>query len=137
MPDMKTILVVFLFIITQQFALADDGKGCDRGDRLAGKLELTEEQSDAFFAIMEDQKNKRKEIFTEHREQMKQKMQSLHDETRNTLSSVLTDEQLAAYDELREQKIEKMKERRKHRNDWFNKTDGRNKAASATGDSEI
>ena len=134
---MKTILAVLLFILTQQFALADEGKGCNRGDRLTGKLKITEQQSDAFAAIMEDRKIKRKEIFTEHREQMKQKIQSLHDETRNQLSSVLTDEQLAVYDELREQKIEKMKERRKHRHDWFKKTDNRSEAASVTQDREI
>lgn len=134
---MKTMLVLFLFIITQQFALADDSKGCNRGDRLAGKLKITEQQSDAFATIMDDQKNKRKEIFTEHREQMKQKMQSLHDETRNQLSSVLTDEQLAVYDELRERKMEKMKERRKHRHDWSNKTNSRNEEAPVTQDREI
>ena len=56
-------------------------------------------------------------MFTEQRKQMKEKMQVLHSETREQLSGILNEEQLAKYDEMQAKRMEKMKDRFKHRHD--------------------
>ena len=134
---MKTILVLFILFVSQQSVLAFPGADCNRRGHMAEKLDLTEEQSGAFKKIMAGQKNKRQELFTEQREQMKQRLETLHEDTRKQLSTVLTDKQLATFDELRNKKMEKIKERRKERHNWHQKTNASEDAGAIPEDTDI
>ena len=78
---------------------------------LLEELDLSEEQRTQIDAILKAQKEKRSELFSEHREtrrengrQGREQMQALREETEGKLKEVLTDEQFARLQELREER---------------------------------
>lgn len=70
------------------------GKGGPNFERISEKLELTAEQEAQFREIMEAKREKMKSYFQEQRA-----------ETLNQLSTVLTDEQLAEFEEMSERRF--------------------------------
>ena len=77
---------------------------------LLEELDLSEEQKTQVEAILETQKEKGKELFSEHRETREtrreagEQMKELREETEGKLKEVLTDEQFARLQELREER---------------------------------
>ncbi|WP_369599891.1 Spy/CpxP family protein refolding chaperone [Hahella sp. SMD15-11] len=98
MNTLKTLALSTLLTIglTGTVLAHDQDRGPDF-DRMADKLELTQEQRDAFIDIMKGQHEKRQAIMDSTREQMK----ALDDETRARLKNVLTEEQLARMERRR------------------------------------
>lgn len=81
--------------------------------RLAEKLGLDEQQKAKVDAIMQD-----------HFERVREQMQAMHESLRDDLAEVLTDEQLAKFDELHEQRRARFKERMERRRERRNAGDG-------------
>ena len=78
---------------------------------LLEELDLDEEQRTQVDAILKARKEKSRELFSEHREtrrengrQGREQMQALREETEGKLKEVLTDEQFARLQELREER---------------------------------
>ncbi len=114
---MNKLLSLFLgLMLVFPLAFADaGGKDCDRGAKMAEKLNLQEDQVESVKKIMEEQHEKRRTVYKEHHEAMKKSMSDLHNETRERLSSVLTPEQLEKFDDMHKQKMERMKQ---HAEKW-------------------
>lgn len=111
----KIIAVVMSTLLLASLALADHPaggkhKGKHR-DRLISKLELTEQQKQPVADILKEQWNKSREIMGSAFEQVRPQMEALHEETRQRLTDVLTEEQLQKYDELSSRKHERMQKR--------------------------
>ena len=78
---------------------------------LLEELDLSEEQKTQVDAILKAQKEKSRELFSEHRQtrrengrQGREQMQALREETEGKLKEVLSDEQFARLQELREER---------------------------------
>ncbi len=86
------------------------GRGKDHAP-LFEELGLSDEQKTQVDAILKARKEKSRELFSEHREtrrengrQGREQMQALREETEGKLKEVLTDEQFARMQELREER---------------------------------
>ncbi len=119
----KLLTVIALLFIAQQVALAESGD-CRRGDRLIKKLNLNDDQVETVTQILEQQREKRHAIFEEHHKKMKTTMESLHNETKEQLSRILTEEQLTKFDEIKAKKRERMGERRSRHHGRHHETSG-------------
>jgi Spy/CpxP family protein refolding chaperone len=119
---MKKLIAIFFMLLLTPLSFAEAGKNCDRSAKLTEKLDLQEDQVDAVQQIMKQQHEKRRELFQTNRDAMRKQMEALHDETRNQLSSVLNPEQMTKFEELDVQRVEKMKQKREKRKEYFKKT---------------
>lgn len=72
----------------------------DRGDRFAEKLGLTDDQRASVEAIMESHRGRRNELSALDKEQRHAAKQLMKQDIRSDLSTVLTPEQLAKFDEM-------------------------------------
>lgn len=79
-------------------------------ERLADKLELSEGQTVEFVALMQSQHEQRKQIMEENG--VHEKLSSLRQETREKLSSVLTEQQFESWEEHLQKR--KMRKKGKH-----------------------
>ena len=100
----KLYIVALCTLLLACAAQADHGKGGKhRGkhkDWMISKLELTEEQKQPVADIMKEQWKKGREIKQTAFEQIRPQMEALHEETREQLGEILTEEQLQRYDDL-------------------------------------
>ncbi len=117
---MNKLTAIFLgSLLASSMALADHpAGGKHKGkhkDRLISKLELTEEQKQPVADILKEQWKKRWEIKRSAMEQVKPQMEALHEETRQRLTDILTEEQLQKYDELSSRKHKRMEKRFSHK----------------------
>jgi len=110
-------LAVFILITTTlytQFGYAEEKNRPKRGpERMIEKLNLSDNQTEQFRSIMDEQHQKRKDIHEQHkasRETEREAMESLHQETIERLSPVLTAEQLASFEEV----VKKHRPNRRH-----------------------
>jgi len=108
-------------LLLTQLSFAEAGKTCDRSAKLSEKLDLQEDQVDSVQQVMKQQHEKRRELFQANRDAMKSQMEALHAETKNELSSVLNPEQMAKFEELHAKRVEKMKQKREKRKEYFKK----------------
>lgn len=115
----KLTAIILGSLLASSMALADNpAGGKHKGkhkDRLISKLELTEEQKQPVADILKEQWKKRWEIKRSAMEQIKPQMEALHEETRQRLTDVLTEEQLQKYDELSSKRHERIHKRQSHR----------------------
>ncbi len=116
---MKKLILLLTLGLTAPLLFAHDGERCNKGEKMAEKLQLNEQQSTAVSEIMQAQKDKRKAFFKQHHAEMKDKMAELHHETRSQLSNVLSEEQLATFDEMHKQRMEKREQRWEQRKNRF------------------
>lgn len=96
-------LLVFLPLISTAAFACPGGKG-GHGDRMIKQLDLNAEQVVQFRGIMQA---KRKKMHAFHEEQ--------HNETLSQLNSVLTAEQMQEFQQLRERRMQRKKERCKNK----------------------
>lgn len=100
----STLLVVLSCVMISSFTLAGTGEKPrsmeSTIDYLAFKLELREEQIPSFKEIMGIQGDKVREIRKNHRKEVRESMKAQKAETLQVLSTILDEEQLAAFDEL-------------------------------------
>jgi Spy/CpxP family protein refolding chaperone len=94
----------------------------ERAAVLAYRLQLTDEQQEAFRAVMDENVERRQELrekfleeTAEAREQHWQEMKALDDDVEARLAEVLTEEQLAEFRQLREQRDRWREERQEGR----------------------
>ena len=115
----KLFLVIFSTLLLTSMALADhpaDAKHKGKHkDRFISKLQLAEDQRQPVAGILKEQKEKGKEIMQSVYEQVIQQMDALHEETRQRLTGILTEEQLQKYEELSSKRHERMQRRFSHR----------------------
>ena len=115
----KIVMVILSSLLLTSMVLADHpAGGKHKGkykDRLISKLELTEEQEQPVADILKEQWKKRWEIKRSAMEKIKPQMEALHEETRQRLTGVLTEEQLQKYDMMRSKRHEWMQKRHSHR----------------------
>ena len=119
---MKHLFILLFIALSTQLSYAEVGKNCDRAGKLTEKLDLQEEQIEAVQQVMNEQHEKRRELFQSSRDSMKEKMEGLHNETKEKLSSVLTPEQMTKFEELHAQRMEKREQRREKRKERFKNT---------------
>ena len=117
MKSITSITAAAVLILGTLPATADSETG-DKKTRqekgqalLLEELDLSEEQRTQVDAILKAQKEKRRELFSEHREtrrengrEGREQMQALREETEGKLKEVLSDEQFARLQELREER---------------------------------
>lgn len=115
----KLTAIILGSLLVSSMALADQPAGSKHKgkhkDRLISKLELTEEQKQPVADILKEQWKKRWEIKRSAVEQVMPQMEALHEETRQRLTDVLTEEQLQKYDELSSRKHKRMEKRFSHK----------------------
>ena len=115
----KLIAIVLSSLLLTSAALADhhaDGKrGGKYKNMLSRKLELTEEQKQPVADILKEQRAKGKEIRHSAFEQIRPQMEALHEETKERLAGVLTEEQLQKYEKMSSRKHKRMKKRFSHK----------------------
>ena len=115
----KLTAIILGSLLISSMALADHpAGGKHKGkhkDRLISKLELTEEQKQPVADILKEQWKKRRELKRSAMEQVMPQMEALHEETRQRLTDVLTEEQLQKYDELSSRKHKRMEKRFSHK----------------------
>ncbi|MFT6387119.1 MAG: Spy/CpxP family protein refolding chaperone [Cellvibrionaceae bacterium] len=110
------IPVALTAAVLSSVALAHGKSGGEYASRLADKLSLTETQRVEFVKVIKTQHEKRQVIKGELRELKKAKFQTLREETRAELETVLSAEQLALLGERMEKRMKKYKgEGEKHR----------------------
>ena len=111
----KIYIVAFSTLLLVCAAQADHGKGGKhRGkhkDWMISKLELAEEQQQPVAEILKEQWKKGREIKRSAFEQIRPQMEALHEETREQLGEILTEEQLRKYDELGTKRHERKQKR--------------------------
>ncbi|MFQ5660964.1 MAG: Spy/CpxP family protein refolding chaperone [Gammaproteobacteria bacterium] len=117
MKQFITLLVTAFIFAQPAFAEhGDKGKHMDkRGhhmDRMIEELQLNGDQVDTFRQIMKEQRGKHRAVFQEMRDQMKPKMEAIHEETRQRLSTVLNEQQLQRFDEMTNKMRERMEKRK-------------------------
>ncbi|NNF15830.1 MAG: hypothetical protein HKN70_03735 [Gammaproteobacteria bacterium] len=102
MKKLIPLVVVTALLTLGSFAHPPhDGK---RGDRLASMLDLTDDQRASVMAIMESHHERKRGLHDMDREQRREAMQLMKQDIRSDLSSVLTQEQLAKFDEIQAQR---------------------------------
>ena len=115
----KLFMVIFSTLLLTSMALADhpaDGKHKGKHkDRVISKLQLTEDQRQPVADILKGQKEKGREIMQSAVEQVISQMDALHEETRQRLADILSEEQLQKYDEMSSKRHERMQGRFSHR----------------------
>ena len=115
----KLFMVIFSMLLLTSMALADHSAGGKDGgkhkDRFISKLQLTDDQRQPVADILKEQKEQGREIMQSVIEQVIPQMDALHEETRQRLADVLTEEQLQKYDELSSKRHERMQRRFSHR----------------------
>ena len=115
----KLFLVIFSTLLLTSMALADhpaDAKHKGKHkDRFISKLQLTDDQRRPVADILKEQKEKGREIMQSVYEQVIPQMDALHEETRQRLAGILTEEQLQKYEELSSKRHERMQRRFSHR----------------------
>lgn len=115
----KLIAIVLSSLLLTSAALADHHAGGKHGGKyknmLSRKLELTEEQKQPVADILKEQRAKGREIRHSAFEQIRPQMEALHEETKERLAGVLTEEQLQKYDKMSSRKHERMQKRHSHR----------------------
>ncbi len=99
---MKKLLLIVALITFSSAGLAEPNAE-KRMQRLAKKLDLSEEQITQVNAVFESQQATREDI--------RQQMKALHEDTRNQLSGILTPEQQEKFDQMHQRKKGK---RQKH-----------------------
>ena len=114
----KLTAIILGSLLVSSMTLADNPAGSKHKgkhkDRLISKLELTEEQKQPVADILKEQWKKRWELKRSAMEQIKPQMEALHEETRQRLTDVLTEEQLQKYDELSSRKHKRTQKRSSH-----------------------
>lgn len=108
---MKKLFTLITCAILATSVYADTSKR----EKLQEKLNLTEEQIQPVSEILKTQKEKRKAIFEEHRLRLQAEMDILHKESMQLLSKELSDEQLAEFNKLHEERKTKRKQKREER----------------------
>ena len=115
----KLFMVIFSTLLLTSMALADhpaDGKHKGKHkDRVISKLQLTEDQRQPVADILKGQKEKGREIMQSAVEQVISQMDALHEETRQRLADILSEEQLQKYDQMSSKRHERMQGRFSHR----------------------
>lgn len=115
----KLIAIVLSSLLLTSAALADHHAGGKHGDKyknmLGRKLELTEEQKQPVADILKEQRAKGREIRHSAFEQIRPQMEALHEETKERLAGVLTEEQLQKYDKMSSRKHKRMEKRFSHK----------------------
>ena len=100
-------------------ALADHSAGGKDGGKHKGrfinKLQLTDDQRQPVADILKEQKEKGREVMQSVIEQVIPQMDALHEETRQRLADILSEEQLQKYDEMSSKRHERMQRRFSHR----------------------
>jgi len=98
-------LAVFILItatLYTQFSYAEEQNRHKRGpERMIEKLNLSDNQTEQFRTIMDEQHQKRKNVheqYKDSRETEHEAMKALHQETIERLSPVLTAEQLKSFE---------------------------------------
>lgn len=86
-------------------------------ERMAERLELSEAQTVSFTEIMQVQMEKRRALSSELREEKREQMQAHREDTINSLSSVLDENQLAQLEEMMS-KGKKRKHGKNHEGDY-------------------
>jgi Spy/CpxP family protein refolding chaperone len=119
---MQKLIIIFFMVLSTQLSFAESENGCDRAGKLTEKLGLEENQVEAVQQVMSEQKEKRRDLFQANRDSMKEQMDGLHNETKDKLSSVLSPEQMAKFEELHAERMEKREQRREKRMEHFKKT---------------
>jgi Spy/CpxP family protein refolding chaperone len=132
--SMHAWLYFCLFFMLASFALSynalafrgDFAKNLDnRMAILSEKLQLTDDQIEKIRPILENQTNKRKEIFEAHSSQgfgdrrvLRNQMRALREETRSQVKHLLTEEQIEKYEAWQQEGFQKMQNRRErsHKN---------------------
>lgn len=107
----KSLIAAFVSMLLVMAASADHHPGGKHKNMLISKLELTEEQKQPVAEILKEQRKKRWEIMQPAFEQVKPQMEALHEETRQRLAGVLTEEQLQKYDEVSSKRQKRMQKR--------------------------
>ena len=111
----KLTAIILGSLLISSMALADHpAGGKHKGkhkDRLISKLELTEEQKQPVADILKEQWKKGREIRHSAFEQIRPQMEALHEETKERLAGVLTEEQLQKYDKMSSRRHERMHKR--------------------------
>ena len=97
---------------------AAQGKGAkknpeERVAELKERLNLTDEQVAAIRPVIEQHETQRKEIWSRKKGEMEQ----LHQSTQSRIAGILSEEQLAEYGKICEEKGEKMREKGERRMD--------------------
>jgi protein CpxP len=111
-------LMVIPLAFASTYALSKD-RDCHRyGDKhkhmeyITDELDLSEEQSEQVKAILKESHEKSRAIREQMRKAMMPQMQAIHAETRDKLATVLSEEQLEEYDEMKAEWKKKREERR-------------------------
>jgi len=116
---MNKLITLFFMILLTQTSFAESGKGCNKAAKLAETLDLQEDQIEIVQQIMSQQREKRHDVLQASRDSMKEKMEDLHNETKDKLSSVLSPEQMAKFEEAHAKRMEKREQRREERRENF------------------
>ena len=120
-------LYFYLFFMLASFAFSYDALAF-RGDSaknlenriavLSEKLQLTDDQIEQIRPVLEDQAQKRKEIFEAYsaqgngdRRALRNQMRTLREETRSQVMDYLNEEQIAKYEAWQQERIQKMQNR--------------------------
>lgn len=118
---MKKLILPLLVIplaFASTYALSKD-RDCHRYggkhkhmEYITDELDLSSEQSEQVKAILKEAKEKHRAVWKAQREAMKPQMQAIQAETRDKLATVLSEEQLKEYDEMKAEWKKKREERR-------------------------
>lgn len=113
---MKLLVTLFItaFIFVQP-AFAEHGHKGQRMEkhgqhieRLIQKLQLSDDQLEAFKNIMKGQHEKHRAVMKEMHEQARPKMEAIYNDTKQRLSTILNDEQLQHFEEMMQKRHDHM-----------------------------
>lgn len=110
-------LMVIPLAFASTYALSKD-RDCHRYGKhkhmeyITDELDLSDEQSKQVKAILKESHEKRRAVWEEQRKIIKPKMQAIQEETRDKLATVLSEEQIKEYDEMKAEWKKKREERR-------------------------
>ena len=107
LPKTITALIISGILAATAFAAPAFAKGGHSGakiERIAEKLELSEAQTVSFTEIMAAQKEKRQALKEQDitRDEKREQMQAIRSETLDSLQTILSEEQLAKFQEMME-----------------------------------
>ena len=115
----KLFIIALGALLLNSMALADHPAGGKHAgkhkDRFISKLQLTDDQRQPVADILKEQWEKGRAIMQPAFEQVKPQMEALHEETRQRLADILTEEQLQKFDELSSKRQERIQKRFSHR----------------------
>ena len=114
------MFAIFAFSYDALAFRGDPAKNLDnRIAMLSEKLQLSDTQTDQIRSILENQIQKRNEIFQAYssqgngdRRELRDQMRALREETRSQVKDLLTEEQIAKYEAWQEERFQKMQNRR-------------------------